>query len=62
MAKDLGLPADAPITTNALDALRKDAGTAYGDVAGMGTFDASDANLPVSTGATTALNKLTFAP
>lgn len=61
-AKELGLPADQPITLDALDALRKDAGGAYADVAKLGELDARGAKLPASTGVTTSYDKLTLAP
>lgn len=42
----LGLPKDAPITAEALDAIRAEAGKAYQAVAGLGKLDATRASLP----------------
>lgn len=61
-ARELGLPEGVPITQDALDALRAKAGGAYREVSNMGQLDAAGAKLPASTGVSTSLNKLTFAP
>lgn len=61
-ARELGLPEGVPITPQALDALRNNAGNAYREVSNMGQLDATGAQLPASTGVATTLNKLTMAP
>lgn len=56
--RDLGLPEGAPISINALDDLRKDAGKAYAAVSRLGPLDATGAALPPSAGVTTQTNAL----
>lgn len=49
-ARALGLAEDQPLTLEALDAARKEAGQAYAKVAELGTLDARGAQLPASAG------------
>lgn len=46
VAKALGLPEGTVLSPEVLDAVRKEAGKAYGDVAGLGAIDALGAKLP----------------
>lgn len=62
VAKDVGLPGDAPITPDALEAVRDKAREAYSSVAGMGQFNAAGANLPKSANVQNGYNNLTLAP
>jgi len=61
-ADAVGLPAGTTITPEALDAIRKDAGKAYANVAGMGTLDATGAKLPASANVQRGYDNMTLAP
>lgn len=56
--KGLGLPDDAPLTVDTLDAVRKEAGKAYAEVAKLGKFDAAGAKLPAGTAVDTVTDPL----
>lgn len=56
--KALGLADDAPITPEALDAIRKEAGRAYQAVAALGPIDARAASLPASVNVTRGTDAL----
>ena len=60
--KELGIPADAPITTDALDAIRAKAGEAYGAVSSLGKIPARASELPSSVNVVSGTDKLTMAP
>lgn len=47
-AKEVGLPENTPITLEALDAVRAEAGKAYAEIAKLGKFDATRATLPAA--------------
>lgn len=61
-ARAVGLPEGAPITGEALDALRGQYGQAYSAVAGRGAIDATGASLPKSVSASSGLDPLTLTP
>lgn len=56
--KALGIADDAPLSTAALDSIRADAGQAYGNVAKLGTMDATGATLPKSVATSESLSPL----
>lgn len=56
----VGLPDDAPLTHEALDAIRKQAGTVYRELAGSGPLNATGARLPAGVRVDNALDPLTL--
>lgn len=56
----LGIAEDAPLTSDALDAVRKQAGAAYSDISKLGSFDATKANLPAGVRVTESNSPLLF--
>jgi hypothetical protein len=61
-AKAVGLPEGAQITTEALDAVRAEAGKAYGAVAKLGPLDTAGAKLPDGVAVKYFTDPLTLAP
>lgn len=59
-ARSLGLDEEVPITTEALDGLRREAGKAYANVAKAGKFQASANDLPKSANVKTFTDRLTL--
>jgi hypothetical protein len=59
-ASEIGLPVDMPITREALDDVRSEAGKAYAAVANLGKLDAAGANLPAQAGAKFTTDPLTL--
>lgn len=56
--KALGIPDDVPINMEALDAVRREAGQAYANIAGLGPLNAAGARLPGSVAVTDAVDPL----
>lgn len=59
---DIGLPAGTTITPEVLEGLRKKAGEAYANVAGLGKFNAAGADLPAAANVQKGRDILTLAP
>lgn len=60
--KAIGLPDGAPITTEALDAIRSEAGKVYAQIANSGKINATGARLPASVSVEKGMDPLTMTP
>jgi len=58
--RELGLPDNTQLSLDVLDAVRSDAGKAYGAISKLGNFDAAGANLPASVGVKNFTDPLTL--